>query len=80
VEKERGRLLFGISPAKCDGYKPDSVRPGYPGVDGHFSQGSAANRGSPPVLRRVRRYPGSRFTVGETSKPAASSPVLSCTA
>jgi len=31
-------------------------------------------------LRRVRRYPGFLPAVGRASKPAASSPVLSCTA
>ena len=55
-------IPFGTTPAECDGCKPDSVRPGYPGLDGHFSQEPQANSWFQPVLRRVRRYPGFRPT------------------
>jgi len=62
TRKERGWSVLRTTPARCDGCKPDSVRPGCPGLDGHFSQEPQANSWFPPVLRRVRRYPGSRFT------------------
>ena len=37
---ERGWSVSRTTPARCDGCKPDSVRPGCPGLDGHFSQES----------------------------------------
>ena len=36
--KERGRFLFGTVPVVCDDCKPDSVRPDFSNLDGHFSR------------------------------------------
>ena len=59
IKKGTGAAPFGTTPARCDGCKPDSVRPDCSGMDGHFSQEFPANWRLPPVLRRMRRYPGS---------------------
>ena len=66
-KEKRGWSVLRTTPARCDGCKPDSVRPGYPGLDGHFSQGSCDPRpscdgcdvtrgpASPMVKHRSRR-------------------------